>query len=218
MGRGRVGRSASRARRSCSRVWRAWGGISPVRGRTGAPEDARRDDGSGPKDGGSDACSGPGDSSTDAGPCVTNDDCVSLLGPLPSSCLDCSGGHEGCEHYICLSGVCQTTYCGAEPTDSASECKTASDCVRLLGPLPPSCLDCSGGDSGCEQYACLSSVCQTTYCGVEPTDSASECETASDCASLLGPLPSFCIECSDHCLGCQHYLCLRGICQTSFCN
>ena len=179
-------------------------------------------------DSGSDGVSGPGDSggdgsepedvNTDAGPCVTADDCASLLGPMATTCIACPGGFDGCSRYVCLSGVCQTTWCGAEPLDSATECETASDCASLLGPIAGSCIPCSDGHDGCAQYVCLSGICQTTWCGAQPSDSATECATASDCTSLLGPIAVTCVACSGSRDGCEHYVCLRGVCQTTWCD
>jgi hypothetical protein len=111
-----------------------------------------------------------GDSGNDSGSgsdggveCETAGDCSTLLGPLFGSCLTCPDGHEGCEHYVCLSGVCQTTYCGGSST--SGECESANDCETLLGPLPILCVDpCPDGHVGCEHYLCLSGLCQTSYC------------------------------------------------------
>jgi hypothetical protein len=65
-------------------------------------------------------CNGDG---TAYGPCVCSDggsvecetanDCTILLGPPPSGfCITCPNGSIGCGHYECVSGICQTTYCG----------------------------------------------------------------------------------------------------------
>ena len=56
--------------------------------------------------------------------CQTASDCENLLGPLPSMCISacppgsladaggCGGLGGYALHYICVLGVCQTTYCG----------------------------------------------------------------------------------------------------------
>ena len=83
-----------------------------------------------------------------------------------TTCPNGEGGVE-CEHYVCLSGVCQTTYCGSQPSGAMNECRTAQDCEMLLGPLPVYCIyDCPNvdGGEGCEHYVCLSGVCQRTFC------------------------------------------------------
>jgi hypothetical protein len=104
--------------------------------------------------------------------------------------------------------------------DSGEECATSSDCSALLGPLPPFCLICSNGSQGCEHYVCSAGLCATAYCDdVSGTDGAtSECQTASDCETLLGPQPAICTNCPNGTEGCLHYVCLAGICQTSYCN
>jgi hypothetical protein len=114
---------------------------------------------------------------------------------------------------------------GGQPleTDSGPECRTADDCNALLGRLPDSCSVCPGGDGGlgCERYVCASGICQTTYCGSQPSGTMNECGTAQDCETLLGPLPMFCIfDCPnvDGGKGCEHYVCLSGVCQTTFCK
>jgi hypothetical protein len=113
-----------------------------------------------------DSGSGPGDGGEGGSKCQTSDDCSALLGPLPSVCLNqCPDGGDGCEHYVCLSGVCETTFCGTQPAAPTSECQIPNDCAALLGPLPGVCLDtCPDGKEGCEHYVCLSGVCQTTFC------------------------------------------------------
>jgi hypothetical protein len=100
-----------------------------------------------------------------SGTCATPDDCTALLGPLPKICSDsCTNGADGCEHYVCISGVCETTFCTSQP-DDAGECQTEQDCLNLLGPLPKLCIvGCTNGSSGCEHYLCLAGICQTTYC------------------------------------------------------
>jgi hypothetical protein len=116
-----------------------------------------------------DSGSGDGDlGAVEAGfQCETADDCAMFLGPLPGGVcvINCpDDGGEGCEHYVCLSGVCHSTFCGTESGSSANECSTALDCETLLGPLPAFCIySCPSGE-GCEHYLCLSGICQTTFC------------------------------------------------------
>jgi hypothetical protein len=86
--------------------------------------------------GGSSGSGSGGGSSGGGSECQTPDDCTTVLGALPSFCTECSDGGQGCEHYVCSSGVCQTTFCGVQLASSASECQAASDCETLLGPLP----------------------------------------------------------------------------------
>jgi hypothetical protein len=46
-----------------------------------------------------------------------------------------------------------------------------------------------------------------------------ECATPPDCEVLLGPLSGICIACPNQSiLGCEHYVCLYGICQTAYCD
>jgi hypothetical protein len=79
---------------------------------------------------------------------------------------------DGCDHYVCLAGICQTAFC-TEPSSGASsgapsgeaECAAPGDCEKLLGPLPSFCIaNCPNGGEGCEHYLCLSGLCQTSYC------------------------------------------------------
>jgi hypothetical protein len=135
----------------------------------GMPESASAD--STPPDAEEDAME-EGDSSADDGElqgsdsgaeCATSKDCSSQLGPLAPNCLVCPDGGEGCQHYVCVSGECETTYCGN--MGGNGECQFASECETLLGPLPPVCQDpCPNGKEGCEHYICLVGVCQTTFC------------------------------------------------------
>ena len=200
---------------------------------------------SGTDAGGIDAASGGGESTMDAAPsadsgsvtlglppdsggveCLTPSDCEALLGVRPSfcegSCPNAPNG--GCQHYLCLAGICQTSFCATQPANPpVSPCTTATDCEALLGVLPSfcegSCPDAPNG--GCQHYVCLAGICQTTFCASQPAaPPASECATAADCDALLGVLPSFCEGSCPHAPngGCEHYVCLAGVCQTSFCK
>jgi hypothetical protein len=163
---------------------------------------------------------------TDGVECLVPDDCETLLGPLPNSCSTmCPNGPKGgCQHYVCLQGICQTTYCAAQPANPpSSECAVPDDCETLLGPLPDSCSNTcpNGANGGCLHYVCLQGICQTTYCAAQPANPpSSECAAPADCEALLGPLPN---SCSNMCPngpngGCEHYLCVSGICLTSYCK
>jgi hypothetical protein len=95
--------------------------------------------------------------------CERAADCTALLGPLNGSCMDCSGTDK-CTSYVCLSGICQTTWCGAEPFDGPTECEVPADCEMLLGPLNVTCIGCPGDDMGCTHYACVRGICEMTWC------------------------------------------------------
>jgi hypothetical protein len=41
-------------------------------------------------------------------PCQKAEDCV---GALPAVCAICSDGSEGCAHFVCTGGACQTAFC-----------------------------------------------------------------------------------------------------------
>jgi hypothetical protein len=45
---------------------------------------------------------------TAACPCQTADDCS---GPLPAVCAICADGGDGCAHFVCAGGACQTAFC-----------------------------------------------------------------------------------------------------------
>lgn len=120
--------------------------------------------GAGPDSQAAGSSSGLSNGSDGAAECQVSDDCAALLGPLPSNCTQCPSGGQGCEHYVCLSGVCHTAFCGTQPAPSTNECQTPSDCLALLGPLPPFGTTCPNGSEGYEHYVCLSGLCQTTFC------------------------------------------------------
>lgn len=106
--------------------------------------------------------------------------------------------------------------------DAGTECETALDCTALLGPLPVACVPrCGDAGEQCQHYICVSGLCRTTACGGDttaPPGSPNECSTSQDCEGLLGPLPESCIfPCADGSIGCEHYLCLAGFCQTTYC-
>ena len=101
--------------------------------------------------------------------------------------------------------------------DASVECATASDCTVLLGQLPSLCVsNCPGGALGCEHYICSAGTCVTTFCGGPST---AECQTTQDCEALLGPLPEVCVaKCPSGQTGCAHYVCVVGLCQTTYCD
>ena len=172
-----------------------------------------------------DASVGPGHLLDSGLECVSSDDCTALLGPVGQEAVSCPSGTTGVSHYLCTHGVCHVSYCGSQPTaspDGGRECTSPGDCTALLGPAEGFCGGCPGGGDGCPEYVCLSGVCQTTYCGANPAallDGGSECVTPNDCTNLLGPLASECVAgCPGGADGCQHYVCLAGLCQTTYCD
>ncbi len=158
--------------------------------------------------------------------CVSPDDCTALLGNVGQEAVRCPDGTTGVDHYLCTYGVCHASYCGSQPMslpDAGHECASPSDCTALLGPAVGSfCGGCPGGGDGCPEYVCLAGLCQTTYCGANPAavlDGGIECATPNDCTNLLGPLPSECVGgCPGGGDGCQHYLCIAGLCQPTYCD
>jgi hypothetical protein len=97
--------------------------------------------------------------------CTTDKDCDALLGTLPSGCILCADGGNGCPHYLCISNICQMTFCASGSLTGSAECATPADCDSLLGPLPMFCIyDCPVTGRGCQHYICLSGICQTTFC------------------------------------------------------
>lgn len=203
------------------------GGLAATQSGSSLDSGSAADSGAGIMDGGvssKDATTTDAAESAVPSECQTPDDCAVRLGPLPAECVGCAGSSDaGCAHYLCLSGICQTSYCEGQPAgSSSSKCQSPTDCEGLLGPLFPFCVDpCPGSsDAGCAHYLCLSGICQTSWCVVEPdASSPTECQAPADCEALLGPLPAYCDTSCPNAPngGCMHYVCSAGICHTSLC-
>ena len=110
--------------------------------------------------------------------------------------------------------------CNAGGT-SYGACVCSSDDGSTVLCVPGQSIACTG-PGGCFS----SQVCNGDGTGYEPCvcvgDGGSvECQTAADCENLLGPLAPVCMNtCPDAggVMECLHYLCVLGVCQTTYCG
>jgi hypothetical protein len=123
------------------------------------------------------ACTGPGGcisnqvcnvDGTGYGACSCSNDGSALL-CVPGQSIGCSGPGGCFSSQVCNTDGTAYGPCDCSGDGASVECQTASDCEKLLGPLPPQCTDqCTGdtdGAAGCLHYICVLGICQTTYCG-----------------------------------------------------
>ncbi|MCL2449820.1 MAG: hypothetical protein FWD17_12805 [Polyangiaceae bacterium] len=83
------------------------------------------------------------------------------------------------------------------------------------GHWDPNLCRCVPPDGGCvDNVLCISGDhWDPNLCRCVPD--ANGCTTASDCR---GPLPQFCLVCSDGIAACAHWACVAGQCEVATCN
>ncbi len=144
-------------------------------------------------------------SGTAYGPC----DCTQTIDAstpcVPGQSIACTGTGG------CISNqVCNTSGTGYGPCGCVDNDGSTPVCI------PGQSIACTGLGGCFSNQVCNNAGTAYGPCACSDAGSV-ECETAADCANLLGPLPNFCTSCKNG-QGCLHYVCILGTCQTSFCN
>ncbi len=163
------------------------------------------------------ACTGPGGCSSNQvcdsdgtayGPC----DCASPIDAatptlcVPGQSIACAGPGG------CISNqVCNADGGGFGP------CECSNEGGALLC-IPGQSIACNGPGGCFSSQVCNSSGTAYAPCVCFGDGGSAECQTANDCETLLGPLPPMCDECPNGQEGCLHYVCVLGVCQTTYCG
>jgi hypothetical protein len=139
----------------------------------------------------------------------------------PESTLD-SGATTACvpgQSIACTGpgGCVSNQVCNAAGTGYGA-CMCSNDGAPLLC-VPGQSIACTGPGGCFSNQVCESDGMAYGPCVCSDAGSV-ECDTASDCTNLLGPVPqNFCPTiCPDGSHGCAHYECVTGICQTTYCD
>ena len=160
------------------------------------------------------ACVGPGGCSsgqvcnaagTGYGPC----DCapVEAGSPcVPGQSVACVGPGGCLSDQVCNAAGTGYGGCTCPDTDGA-----------ILVCIPGQSIACTGQGGCFASQVCNAEGTALGPC-VCPDGGSVECMTANDCATLLGPVPPICLVCPKGAMGCAHYECVTGICQTTYCD
>jgi hypothetical protein len=143
-------------------------------------------------------------------------------GDAPESTVDSSRVATACapgQSIACAGpgGCVSNQVCNAAGTGYGA-CMCSNDGAPFLC-VPGQSIACTGPGGCFSNQVCMGDGMAYGSCVCDDAGSV-ECDTANDCTNLLGPVPqNFCPTiCSNGSHGCAHYICVAGICQTTYCD